>query len=142
MDHLFKFLGWLFAVLFLLGAVVQFNDPDALVWIFIYLTAASVSVLCALGKLSAKVPLGFGVVAFIGFLYLYPSDFQGFGLADGDIKTVELGREAFALLHYGPCVLGVWLSFGKTIKNLGQILFAKDLWQDSLPAIFHTSPPV
>ena len=116
MDHLFKFLGWLFSVLFLLGAVVQFNDPDALVWIFIYLIAALVSALCALGKLSAKVPLGLGVVAFIGFLYLYPSGFQGFGLADGDIKTVELGREAFALLIMALVFLGFGFRLAKRSK--------------------------
>lgn len=98
MNILFKSIGYLFTVLFALGAAVQYNDPDSLVWIIIYTAAAIISLLFALNKLKMIVPLVLGVACFIGFVYLYPSDFQGFDLNDGDIKTVELGREAFGLL--------------------------------------------
>tara|TARA_R110002051_G_scaffold1246_2_gene6863 strand:- start:1962 stop:2309 length:348 start_codon:yes stop_codon:yes gene_type:complete len=98
MNLLFKILGYVFAVLFTIGAVLQYNDPDSLHWIVIYGMAAVVSLLCALNKIGHIVPLVLGVLAFIGFVYLYPSDFQGFDLNDGDIVTVELGREAFGLL--------------------------------------------
>lgn len=98
MNILFKSIGFLFALLFGLGAAVQYNDPDSLAWIVIYLAAALVSLLFALDKLNILIPLIGGIVCFIGFVYLYPTDFQGFDLEDGDIKTVELGREAFGLL--------------------------------------------
>lgn len=94
----YKVLGYLFTVLFALGAVVQYNDPDSLLWIVIYAAAAIISLLFALNKLKMVVPFVLGIVCFIGFIYLYPSDFQGFDLNDGDIQTVELGREAFGLL--------------------------------------------
>jgi hypothetical protein len=98
MNTLFKIIGFLFTVLFAVGAAVQYNDPDFLVWIIIYIAAASISLLFALDKLTILVPLFAGIACSIGFLYLYPSDFQGFDLDDGDIKSVELGREAFGLL--------------------------------------------
>ncbi|APQ16294.1 transmembrane 220 family protein [Maribacter hydrothermalis] len=98
MNLLFKILGYVFAVLFTVGAVLQYNDPDSLHWIIIYGVAALISLLFALNKIGYIVPLILGVLAFIGFVYLYPSDFQGFDLNDGDIVTVELGREAFGLL--------------------------------------------
>lgn len=98
MNTLFKTIGFLFTLLFGLGAAVQYNDPDSLVWIITYLLAALISLLFALQKLNIFIPLVSGVVCLIGFMVLYPSNFQGFDLNDGDIKTVELGREAFGLL--------------------------------------------
>ncbi|AZQ57704.1 hypothetical protein EJ994_02355 [Maribacter sp. MJ134] len=98
MNILFKVIGCLFTVLFTLGAVVQYNDPDSLVWIIIYAIAAVISLLFVLNRLKIVVPLVLGVLCFAGFVYLYPPDFQGFDLNDGDIRTVELGREAFGLL--------------------------------------------
>lgn len=93
-----KILGFIFSGLFGLSAVLQYNDPDPILWIVIYSTAAVLSLLFALNKLHRMVPFFLGIVSFIGFTYLYPSDFQGFDLNDGDIRTVELGREAFGLL--------------------------------------------
>ncbi|WP_405413800.1 transmembrane 220 family protein [Maribacter sp. Asnod1-A12] len=98
MNLLFKILGYVFAMLFSVGAILQYNDPDSLHWIIIYGIAALMSLLFALNKIGYTVPLILGIFAFIGFVYLYPSDFQGFDLNDGDIVTVELGREAFGLL--------------------------------------------
>lgn len=88
----------MFTGLFTLGALVQYNDPDSLWWILIYGVAAFVSLLFSLDKLHIRWPLMLGVAGIIGFIYLYPSNFQGFDLEDGDINTVELGREAFGLL--------------------------------------------
>ena len=98
MNLLFKILGYVFAVLFTVGAGLQYNDPDSLNWIIIYGVAALISLLFALNKIGFIIPMILGVLAFIGFIYLYPSDFKGFDLNDGDIVTVELGREAFGLL--------------------------------------------
>jgi hypothetical protein len=98
MKRVFKGVGVIFFVLFTLGAIVQYNDPDSLIWIIIYALAGIISLLFTIGKLKKIFPLILGIACFVGFIYLYPSDFQGFDLNDGDIKTVELGREAFGLL--------------------------------------------
>lgn len=98
MNRLFKVLGYLFALLFAAGAAVQYNDPDAFLWILIYSFAAMIALGCTLNKVGSTLPLTVGGICLLGFLYLYPYDFQGFDLNDGDRKTVELGREAFGLL--------------------------------------------
>ncbi|HDZ03540.1 hypothetical protein LCGC14_0127220 [marine sediment metagenome] len=98
MNILFKVLGYLFTVLFTVSAVLQYNDPDSLHWIIIYGVAALVSLLFALNKIGYLIPMILGILGFVNFVYLYPTDFQGFDLNDGDIETVELGREAFGSL--------------------------------------------
>ena len=50
MNVLFKTLGFVFAILFAIGAVLQYNDPDSLHWIIVYGIAALVSLLFALKK--------------------------------------------------------------------------------------------
>lgn len=113
MNLVFKGLGYVFALLFATGAALQYNDSDALVWIIIYVLAAFISLGFALNKIGPMLPLVSGVLSLIGFLYLYPSDFQGFDLKDGDIETVELGREAFGLL----IIAVVMLLFGFRLKR-------------------------
>ncbi|MFS4467725.1 transmembrane 220 family protein [Maribacter sp. 2210JD10-5] len=116
MNIFFKFLGFLFAVLFILGAIVQYNDPDSLQWILIYAVAAVISLLFALDKIGFLIPFVFGILGIIGFIYLYPTNFQGFDLNDGDIKTVELGREAFGLLIIAVVLLLFAFRIKKTSK--------------------------
>lgn len=116
MKILFKSIGFLFAILFAVGAAVQYNDPDSLLWILVYTAAAIVSLLFALDKIGFVVPLLMGTLGIVGFIYLYPSDFQGFDLNDGDIKTVELGREAFGLLIIALVLLVFAFRIKKTSK--------------------------
>ena len=98
MKTLFKTLSLLFTVLFMVSAVLQYNDPDPIIWIVIWGAAAVISALFLFNKLSFTVPLILGILSCIGFVYLYPSNFQGFSLVDGDIENIELKREAFGLL--------------------------------------------
>jgi hypothetical protein len=49
-DGLMRILYALFAALFLFGAAVQYNDPDPLRWVLIYLAAAIVAILAAMGR--------------------------------------------------------------------------------------------
>ncbi len=98
MKLLFKILGFLFAVLFLIAAVLQYNDPDAFIWIVIWGFATLFSLAFALQKITFM-PLFFsGIMALGGFFYCYPEKFEGFEIGVGDIKNVEEGREAFGLL--------------------------------------------
>ena len=69
MNPIFKGIGFLFTLLFGLGAAVQYNDPDSLAWIIIYLVAAIISLFFALNKLNIFIPLICGVACFIGFVY-------------------------------------------------------------------------
>lgn len=98
MKLLFKILGYLFAILFLISAILQYNDPDTFIWIVIWGFAALFSLAFALNKISFA-PLFFsGIMALGGFFYCYPEKFEGFEIGAGDIKNIEEGREAFGLL--------------------------------------------
>ena len=98
MKVLFKSLGFLFAILFLISAILQYNDPDPLLWMIIWAGAGVIALAVALDKVSFLIPLCSGICAFIGFFYTYPEKFEGFEIGVGDIKNVEEGREAFGLL--------------------------------------------
>ncbi len=98
MKNLFKILGGIFALLFLVSAIVQYNDPDPYVWIAIYLLAAIVSAAFVWNKISFRVPLLLGILALVGFFYVFPNQFQGFTIGEGEISEIEKGREAFGLL--------------------------------------------
>ena len=98
MNSLFKTLGFLFSILFIVAAALQYNDPDTMIWIVIWVVAALFSLGFALNKISFM-PLFFsGVMALGGFFYSYPEKFEGFEIGTGDIKNIEEGREAYGLL--------------------------------------------
>ncbi len=98
MKIFFKILSILFTILFLISAGLQYNDPDPMLWVTIWSIAVVLSILFFFDKISSSVLFVVGAVCFIAFLILFPSNFQGFGLDDGDIKDVELAREAVGLL--------------------------------------------
>ncbi len=98
MNAVKKILGYVMALLFVYAAVVQYNDPDALLWIVLYAIAAVASILFAQGKLkfswAAILVLVFLVIA----IYHWPKEFEGVALKDG-MKTIniELGRESLGM---------------------------------------------
>ena len=98
MKPVFRSIGFLFAFLFAIAAAVQYNDPDALIWIAIWGLAAVISLAFALNKVSSLVTQVMGILCFGGFFYLYPPKFEGFEIGAGDIVNIELGREAFGVL--------------------------------------------
>ena len=91
-------MGWVFVVLFSISALLQYNDPDAVLWIVIYSSAALVTLGFLFKKLPYFIPLIVGLLAIVGFIYLFPEKFEGFGIGDGDVKNIEEAREAFGLL--------------------------------------------
>ena len=62
-----------FGVLFLFAAVVQYNDPDPLRWIAIYLTAAIVSFWSARGNVPQYLALSLLAVAAVWAASLVPA---------------------------------------------------------------------
>ncbi len=98
MDIFFRIFGYIFAILCLISAVLQYNDPDPLIWMLIYGTAAAASIAFSLKKLVSLIPLILGFLGMVGFIYVFPQHFQGFDLSNGTLKNVEEGREAFGLL--------------------------------------------
>ena len=98
METLYKLLGWVFVVLFSTSALLQYNDPDPLVWISVYTCAALVTLGFLFNKVSYIVPFLVGLIGFFGFVYQFPDKFEGFVVNEGNIQHIEEGREAFGLL--------------------------------------------
>ena len=97
----------IFLAIFLLCIAVQYNDPDALLWMLIYGFAAVLTGLAIAGKTTFLAIVGLaGYVG--GFIVLIPGwDVDTFILL-GELKmtsqNVEVAREAVGLL-----VCGVWM---------------------------------
>ena len=117
----------IWSLLFVVSAIVQLNDGDALVWIVIYLIAAGMSALAAWGRYPI-VPLAIGAaLCLIGTVYLFPSSVwewiaQEWEQQDLTMKTMamEEAREAFGLLLIAIVfIVALWVGWRKRkkIKN-------------------------
>jgi hypothetical protein len=69
-SHLF------IGILFLLFAIVQFNDPDPWAWILIYCFISIISILSALGKHSKWAAYLVLLVSMIWMVFLFPGLWQ------------------------------------------------------------------
>ena len=98
MKTFFKILALFFAILFAWAAILQNNDPDALVWYGIYGLAALSSFLFAMGRLPFLATLVLGLSYLLGGFLSWPETFQGFEIGEGEIENIERGREACGLL--------------------------------------------
>ena len=103
-----------FAGLFLVGAIVQWNDPDPLLWIVAYAVAAGLSLAACLGRPSRVACAVAALVFGLWFLRLAPSlrgapeaAFRSFQMQAG---SHEEPREAvgLALLSGWNLALAVW----------------------------------
>ena len=106
----FKALNAMMVLLFVLAASVQLNDPDPLVWISLYLSAAAFSVAHALQKLPSHLAAAFVLVACLWALTLVPT-FWGqvslsevFGYVGMKTEEVEVAREFGGLM-----IVSVWM---------------------------------
>jgi hypothetical protein len=100
----------LFAALFFLGAVVQYNDPDPLRWVAIYLGAAASCALAALGRVRWPLPAIVGAIALVWAAVLAPEVFgtvrpgELVGAWEMKDARVEVGREMYGLL-----IIAAWM---------------------------------
>ena len=105
MKPLFKFLALIFALLFIIAAYLQWNDPDATIWYFIYGIAALASILFFLNKLNFVIALVLAVLYIVGTIALWPEKWEGLSIGDGDIDNIEKARESLGLLITGLVML-------------------------------------
>lgn len=98
MSNFFKIFSLIFTCLFVYAVVVQYNDPDSILWFILYGVAALASILFYLKKL----PLIGAIVLFIGYVIgaisFWPLKFEGYAIGEGDIKNIEMARESSGLL--------------------------------------------
>jgi hypothetical protein len=116
----FRLIYGLLALLFLFGAAVQYNDPDPLAWMAIYLAASAASIAAVLHRCPVWLPALVAVVAIAWALMLAPRAFPNVQLpelfAAWEMKNerVEEGREMYGLLiicaAMVPLVVKTWRS--------------------------------
>ena len=101
----------LLGALFLLGAAVQYNDPDPLRWAAIYFAAAAACMLAAFGRGHWALPAAVGVVAAAWAATLAPSVLgkvvpsELVGAWEMKDARVEVGREMYGLL-----IIAAWMA--------------------------------
>ncbi len=101
---MFRLLNGAMALLFLFGAAVQYNDPDPLRWIAIYVAAAVMCVLAVANRLPWWLAASVGAVALAWAATLAPSAFphvripEMFAAWEMANQRVEEGREMYSLL--------------------------------------------
>ena len=119
MALFFKIIGFLFSVLFLVAAALQYNDPDALLWISVWVIAALISFLFAQQKVSQTITLIMAILTLLAGMYVYPTTFEGLALNDGELKNVELGREAYGLFIIAVlmCIYTLRIRYTKRHSN-------------------------
>jgi MFS family permease len=111
MSRRFRWANGAMLALFLLGVVVQYNDPDPIPWMAIYGAAFAVCVMVALGRrLPMAVPIAVGFVALAWSLLtivggpaagLYAHMFDAWEMKS---MPVEEAREGTGLL-----IVGAWM---------------------------------
>mgnify|MGYP005824538213 FL=1 len=99
MATFFKIFAVVFTLLFGYAIVVQFNDPDALKWILIYLAAVVASILFLLKKLKPVIYFLLTIFYVVLFVVYWPETYEGVQLDHG-MKTVNIeeGRESLGSL--------------------------------------------
>lgn len=105
MKNFFKIFALIMTVLFIVAAYVQWNDPDAVLWYFIYGIAALASVMFFYGRLSFIVALILGLLYIAGTVVLWPEKWEGLTLGSGDVENIERARESLGLLITGIVML-------------------------------------
>lgn len=98
MKAISKGVALIFALLFITAAILQYNDPDALLWISFYGAAAVACLLYLLNRFQPILGLILGLVYLTATLWVWPEKFEGVRIGEGDIENIERGREALGLL--------------------------------------------
>jgi hypothetical protein len=103
----FKYFYYLLILIFLAFAVVQYNDPDPVIWIILYLIPIYLIWLKLNYNGKQNYFMVIGLIYFVWAVNQFPPAWEGV-LLNGGMKTlnIELGRESLGL---GFTALVIWL---------------------------------
>ncbi|WP_367916249.1 transmembrane 220 family protein [Leadbetterella sp. DM7] len=109
-----KYLLYSLIVIYVLSAAVQYNDPDPLVWMLVYLIPAALCYYRSQGRGDRVLYLSIGLVYLAWAVNQFPPQWEGLMFENLRMKTVnvELGRESLGL---GMCALGMWLCAWRSV---------------------------
>ena len=84
--------------LFSYFVLVQLNDPDAWLWVLIYVYPIFWTVFPPQSSLTSDLVLWSGILYLLGGVYLFPTKFMGLSDMKGAIPEIEEARESLGLL--------------------------------------------
>lgn len=96
---------------------MQYNDPDPVLWVTIYLAAAVLSVLAAYGRLPVVVLAIACLTCVAAAIYTWPEKYEGLEVGAGDIRNIEEAREALGLLLIAIVMFFYAILPAKTRRN-------------------------
>ena len=101
-----KIIKYFFTLLFLFFAAVQYNDPDPIIWIPIYLLP--ILLLWKKGRRDKIMFFAVGLIYLLWAANQFPAEWEGVRLNAMGMKTIniELGRESLGL---GIAGISVWI---------------------------------
>ena len=114
----FRNVSWTLAALYVVSAALQYNDPDPLRWIAIYLAAAVAAFFLPLRRWA--IPLSFAVssAALLWAVVLFPDIWGKVGLSDMWLKMSEKGGAVEIEREIGGLVIVVgWLVLGASLRR-------------------------
>lgn len=116
MSLVAKIICWFFALLFLTFAAVQFNDPDPMLWVVIYVAFALLSLSVVYFRMPGAVYLLAALMTAVWAWFQWPDVWEGIG-ESMLTENMERGREALGLLICTfAAVLMFFISRGKEDK--------------------------
>lgn len=117
-----KGLNFVMAAAFLFSVIVQYNDPDPLIWMAVYGAAFAACVLAIAGRLHWAFPAALAVLALGWALTMAPQVighvrfgelFEAFEMKD---ERVEIAREMGGLL-----IVAFWMSALAAARKFGKV---------------------
>lgn len=109
-----RIVALIFAVLFLISAALQYNDPDPLVWAGIYGFAAVLSFMFFRGFRN-KIVYGISLIVYLGAaIYLWPEVYRGVVMDMSRAPEIELARESLGM---GICAFAILLYLIFSLKD-------------------------
>ena len=120
-----KYLYLTLSIIFILFALVQFNDPDPFIWIGVYLLVALISFLAFKNKFYPIPTLIFLILCFIWAIILFPHSFADWWQMEEEAQSlkmkmpgVEEARESMGLIIAGIALLIIWFKGRKINKSI------------------------
>lgn len=128
MSRIHRIIAFVLGVLFVLFALVQYNDPDPLLWMFFYGFAAVISYAAYYRLLFPKITIIALLCYLVGAIYHWPDKFEGiFFNMDYSIE-IEEARESLGMFICAMA-MGYFLYLARTHKsNLRELNQSKDLY--------------
>lgn len=102
-----RILHFTLAVLFLAFTIVQFNDPDPLLWILIYGAMVAVCVMAAFNMFYPKVMMVQSGIYFIYAIFLWPGVSQWFASKDKAMLFDDLAKMQYPYIEESREFLGL-----------------------------------